>query len=283
MIIIKIRSSHALCIALLFFGNVFPWGKVGHEVVAFIADKNLSPAAREKIKPLLAGETFEEISIWADTYKQSHRNTGPWHYINLPVRQIVTINDIPQYYSLNGHHPTDNVISQIKINIRELKNQNSSMKEKQIALKFLVHFMGDVHMPLHVGDDNDAGGNDKRVRYFSPTSRSDHGHVTNLHSLWDNLIEVKAAEDPAQLGDELNKKISDLEKQKWSSGSVENWAIESYSVSKNIIYPDFLAGPTETVVPLPRNYYSKMRPICNGQLEKAGVRLAKVLEEIFGK
>jgi len=143
--------------------------------------------------------------------------------------------------------------------------------------------MGDIHMPLHVGDDNDAGGNDKRVRHFSPTSRSGRGHVTNLHSLWDNLVEVKAAEDPDQLGDELNKKISTVEKRRWDSGTVEDWAIESYRVSKNDIYPGLPEGPTATVIPLSRNYYSKMRPVCDKQLEKAGVRLAKVLEEIFAK
>jgi hypothetical protein len=133
-------------------------------------------------------------------------------------------------------------------------------------------------MPLHVGDDNDKGGNEKKVRYFAPTSHSNKGHVTNLHSLWDNLVEIKAAEDPATLGDELNRMISSTEKQKWSSGTIEDWAIESYSVAKNEIYSSL---PSD--ISLPKNYHSKMRPICDKQLEKAGVRLAKILEDIFGK
>jgi hypothetical protein len=261
---------------------VFPWGSVGHETVARIAQDNLNPATMAKIKPYLSGESLEDVSIWADTYKRSHRNTGPWHYINLPVRENVTVNNISQYYN-TGHHPTDNVVCQIKVDIKELKNPQASFKEKQLALKYLVHFIGDVHMPLHVGDDDDKGGNGKRVRYFSPTSQSKKGHVTNLHSLWDNLVAVKAAENPTELGDELNKKISSSEKQNWLSGSVENWAIESYLVSKKTIYPGFNHGSDSTVVNLQRNYYSKMRPICDEQLEKAGVRLAYVLEDIFGK
>jgi len=262
---------------------IYPWGNVGHETVARIAEDNLSQVTLQRMKPLLAGESLEEISTWADQYKRSHRNTGPWHYINLPVRQNVSVQDLPRYYALNGHHPTDNVISQIEKDIRELKDSRTPLNRRQDDLKFLVHFMGDVHMPLHVGDDNDAGGNDKRVRYFSPASRSGRGHVTNLHSLWYNLVEVKAAEDPDQLGDDLNRKISTVEKQRWDSGTVEDWAIESYRVAKNAIYPALPEGATLTVIPLSRDYYSKMRPVCDEQLEKAGVRLAKILEEVFGK
>jgi hypothetical protein len=260
-----------------------PWGSVGHKTVAYLALINLSTATLEKIRPLLAGESLEDISIWADTYKRSHRNTSPWHYIDLPVRQAVTVSNISRYYASSGHRPSDNVISQIKIDIKELKDPGASFKEKQLALKYLVHFMGDVHMPLHVGEDNDAGGNGKRVRFFAPTSSSNKGHITSLHSLWDNLIEVKAAEDPEQLGNELNAKITVTEKQKWDLGSVEDWAVESYTISRDVIYPGLKAGPVEAVVVLPRDYYSRMRPIVDEQIEKAGVRLARVLEEIFGK
>ncbi len=94
---------------------------------------------------------------------------------------------------------------------------------------------------------------------------------------------MKAVEDPDQLGDELNRNISAAEKQRWDAGTVEDWAIESYRVAKNVIYPGLPAGATVTVISLSRNYYSKMRPVCNEQLEKAGVRLAKVLEGVFGK
>jgi hypothetical protein len=72
---------------LLYAGAAFPWGKVGHETVAYIAEKNLNSSTIEKIKPLLSGESLEDISTWADDYKQNHKNTAPWHYINLLVRQ----------------------------------------------------------------------------------------------------------------------------------------------------------------------------------------------------
>jgi hypothetical protein len=275
------RQVKNLLFILLFSLPVFPWGRVGHSTVAYIAEKNLSPATLAKIKPYLEGESIEDVAVWADQYKESHRSTGPWHYIDLPTQQLVTVADIPHYCD-QDKHPGGDVVSQIKKDINDLKSPKASFKEKQYALWFLIHFIGDVHMPLHASDDSDAGGNDKKVRFFSPASRSNKGHVTNLHSLWDNLIEIKAAEDPVQFGEELNGEISAPEKQKWESGTIEDWTIESYMVAKNVIYQELPAASGNVIV-LPRDYYSRMRPVVEEQIKKAGVRLARVLEEILGK
>lgn len=263
-------------IILLFFlvTTAFSWGRVGHETIAYIAEKNLSPATMEKLKPLLAGESLESISTWADEIRTSRRSTGPWHYIDFPVREDVTLENLNQF-ERGGH----NILSQINRAISELKAPRSNFRDKQEALKFLVHFIGDASMPLHCSDDNDRGGNEKRVRFFAPTSRSNRGHETNLHSLWDNLIEVKATEDPAMFGDQLNQEITPTEKREWAKGTPESWALDSYRIAKNVIYKNLPSGAG--FVKLPRNYYIKMRPIVDKQLEKAGIRLANVLEEIF--
>jgi hypothetical protein len=271
----------ALLLLILLSLPAFPWGKVGHQTIAYIAEQNLDSLTLAKIKPLLSGESIEDVSIWADQYKTNHRNTGPWHYINLPVRQNLSVKDVARFET--SGKPGANLISQINEDIALLKSGKGSFSEKQTALWFLIHFIGDLHMPLHVGEDSDRGGNGKPVRYFSPTSSSNKGHVTNLHSLWDNLVEVKAAEDPAELGAELNRKITDTEKVAWKSGTIEDWAVESYTVSKNTIYVGFSAGATETAVPLAKDYHSKMRPVCDEQIEKAGVRLAYVLEQVLGQ
>jgi hypothetical protein len=279
-----IALKQSIVAVLLCSISVFPWGKVGHETVAYIAEQNLSQAVKDKIKPLLAGETLVDISTWPDEYKKDHRETAPWHYLDLPVRQDVTANNISHYYSSQSRHGTDNIVSQIKENINKLKNQTTSFQEKQIALKYLVHFVGDMHQPLHMADDNDKRGNDKRVIYFGPTSHKNKGRLTTLHPLWNNLIEIKPdKEDPSELGKSLANKISKSEKLTWDSGTVEDWAIESYSIAKNVIYRGFSTGPTTDAVSLPDDYYFKMRPICEEQLEKAGVRLAFILDEIFGK
>jgi hypothetical protein len=275
------RLKTILFLTLLCVLPAFPWGAVGHATIAAIAEKNLSPETLEKIKPLLSGQTIEEAAIWAYQYKQTHRNTAPWHYIDLPVRQDVTAAAIPSYCAQDKHQGGD-VVSQITKDIEALKAPGTGLQERRKAFWFLIHFMGDVHMPLHAADDNDAGGNDKKVRFFAPDSHSKKGHVTNLHSLWDNLIEVKAAEDPRELGEELSNKITPAERRAWASGSLETWVFESYSIAKNDIYPD-IQPDNAVVTVLPRDYYDKMRPVVDEQLEKAGIRLAVILEEVFGK
>jgi hypothetical protein len=262
-------------ILLLFLVSVaLPWGRVGHETIAYIAEKNLNPATMAKLKPLLAGETLESISTWADEIRPQKRYTAPWHFIDLPVRENVTSTNWNQF--IRGDN---NIDRQIEKDIRELRNQNTSLNEKQEALKFLVHFIGDATMPLHCADDNDRGGNEKQVRFFSPDSRSNKGHVTNLHSLWDNLIEIKAAEDPQILGNQLNQEITSAEKSEWEKGTTIDWILDSYRIAKTIIYNGMPLG--NGFVKLPPDYYSRMRPIVNKQLEKGGIRLAWILEEIF--
>lgn len=280
----KPRDTFFLVLLIFFFlsTNAFPWGSVGHETVAYIAEQNISPATLEKLKPLLAGETLEEISTWADQYKQNHHATSGWHYIDLPIRESITVKDLPRFYSVKGHED-NNVISQIEKEINELKDSQTSFKDKQQDLKFLVHFIGDLHMPLHCSNDNDKGGNDKQVMFFSPDSKEARGHRTNLHSLWDNLIEIKAKEDPVQLGNQLDKAIRSTDKQKWDSGTIEDWAFETYLVTKKVIYPGFSPGPSTVVIALSKDYYSRRRPYVDEQLEKAGIRLAYILQDIFGR
>lgn len=274
------KKNPAFLFILFFAISVFPWGKTGHETIAYIAWQNLSPAAREKIRPLLEDMSIEEASIWADGYKRQHRNTTPWHYIDLPSRENFTAASIPQY-CINDRHRDGDVVSQIRRDIEGLKNPSTNLPDRRKALWFLIHFIGDCQMPLHAADDNDRGGNGKKVRFFSPTSRSHRGHTTNLHSLWDNLIEVKAAEDPEQLGRTLNRRILAEQKSRWEKGTIDDWTFESYSFAKRYIYARLPEGPTDVVILLPKAYYSRMRPAVDEMLEKAGVRLARVLEDIY--
>ena len=259
---------------------VFPWGDVGHKTVACIAESRLPPAVLQAVKQTLNGQTIAEAAVWPDKIKRQKHNTGPWHYINLPVSIQLTKEDLPRYEHSNGKHPDDNIITQINDDITLLKSGTGSKKERTEALSFLIHFIGDLHMPLRICENHDKGGNEVKVRYFSPVSSSNRGHVTNLHSLWDNLIEIKAAETPSALCKDLNKEITPQETQEWRRGTIEDWALESYSVSKDEIYPDLPAARAGVIV-LPRSYHEKNRLIVDKQLEKAGIRLSKLLNEIF--
>jgi hypothetical protein len=143
---------HILLLLLLAL-PVFPYGSVGHETIAYIAEHNVSPATLAKIKPLLGGQSIEEVAVWADVYKRSHRNTGPWHYINIPVRENVSLADLPRFYSLTARQKDANIVRQIEIDIKVLKDRNSTFQDRQQALRFMIHprspARSQVHDSLH--------------------------------------------------------------------------------------------------------------------------------------
>lgn len=182
------------CFYLLLFLAIqpaFAWGPAGHETVAYIAMDNLTPAAKEMITSLLPpGITLAAISNWADEIRNYRRETGPWHYIDLPIRKDITVKD-EQDYCPDGNCITN----QLKIDEAILGDPTKPKADRLEALKFVVHFMGDLHMPLHCADDGDRGGNDKLVRFRTPGSRG-HGSKIQLHALWDRLIEIHTEEVP---------------------------------------------------------------------------------------
>jgi hypothetical protein len=254
------------------------WGPVGHETIAYIAQDTLTPAAKAKIKSLLAqGDDLASISNWADKVRMFGRpDTAPWHFIDLPIRKDLKLKD-EQDYCPNS----DCVLNQLQI-FQGILGDVSKPKSKRLeALKFIVHFMGDLHQPLHCADDNDRGGNEKLVRFKDP-GKPGHGAKIKLHALWDHLIESKTGEDPRELATALEKGITPGERAAWTKGSEKNWAFESYLIAKTKIYPGMDPGTQDyTDKPLPTNYFDKMRPIVDHQLEKAGIRLAFILNQIF--
>jgi len=262
------------------------WGPVGHETVALIAESYLSPAAKEKIASILGPNAgMADVSNWADSMRMFRPYTAPWHFIDLEVRQTLTEEDELRFCAKG-----DCVVDQIGQDIAVLKNPTADLERKQEALKFLIHFVGDVHQPLHCADDHDRGGNEKIVRYWDPSKRSlegghGKGEKIKLHAFWDRLLEIHTGEDPGILAAVLGGEITSAKRKRWSSGNAADWAWESYGIAKTEIFSEFSPGPTSDPngVPLPEDYYGvKMKKIMDLQLEKAGVRLAYVLEDVFG-
>jgi hypothetical protein len=254
------------------------WGPVGHEIVAYIAQDNLTKTAKDKINTILdPGDDLASVSNWADWVREHGRHeTGPWHYIDLPIRKDITVKDEQDYCPDNNC-----VINQLQIFEGILGDESQPKSKRLEALKFVVHFMGDLHQPLHCADDGDRGGNDKEVRYKTPGRRG-YGAKIKLHALWDRLIEIHTDEDPRQLATELEAKITSGDKSDWVTGDEKDWAFEGYLIAKTKIYDGMQAGPQDyTDSPLPSDYYDKMRPIVDEQLEKAGIRLANVLNTVL--
>jgi hypothetical protein len=254
-----------LLTALIFstpnFASEGDWGRTGHRATGEVAQQYLSPKAKKAIKNLLEGQSLAFVSTYADDIKSDadYRMYGPWHYVNLEPGETK--------YTKEKANPDGDLIHGIRKSIAVLKDKNASKEEKSFYLKMLVHFMGDLHQPLHTGRGEDKGGNDIQVRWF--------GDGSNLHRVWDsemiNDFQMSFTE-LAQSTDELSKK--DIEKME--EGSLLDWMYESKKLS-NRVYDSVEIGEK-----LGYEYMYKWFPVVHDQIQKGGVRLAKVLNEIYG-
>lgn len=272
-------ASCCLLLILIPIAQSFAWNETGHKTIALIAKNNMSKLTLSKVQALLSeGESLDSVSAWADNVRTSLTKTSPWHYIDIPISRDVTLTDLPAYYNHKGD-PEGNLVSQINIEIKLLKSPAAPLKKKKQAIRFLVHFIGDLHQPLHCSDSNDRGGNEKKARFKRPDNSRNKAITIPLHKLWDHIIEVKDSKKPEELYRSLNRNINQEKIKKWQHGSIEEWALESYKLAKTTIYQGLPDG--KAVISLPKDYYYKMRPLAEEQLEKAGIRLAMVLENIF--
>ena len=139
------------------------WYALGHRVVAWIAEGRLTPHADSAVRDILGGQSMADASLWADQIRGSRRDTGPLHYVNIPL-------DATAYDSAKQCPGGQCIIAAIESDLRILADPGASSIERAEALKFLIHFMGDLHQPLHVSNNGDRGGND-RPRFSSSTPR----------------------------------------------------------------------------------------------------------------
>jgi S1/P1 Nuclease len=245
--------------------------RVGHETIGHIAEDHLSPSAFKRIREIISpNETVASIGYWADEVRPHRRETRPWHFINLPVREEINQTTIHNYCPGNGC-----VTAQIQINSRLLTDASKSIREKEEALRFLAHFVADLHQPLHCSNDDDKGGNEKLIRF--------QGKRMNLHALWDRLISNENGENSRVLAAKLKAEITTGKAAAWAEGNELSWCLESYAIAKNTIYKDYQRGGRDLAqINLGNAYYQQMRPIVEEQLKKAGVRLAKFLNQLLG-
>lgn len=260
------------------------WGRVGHQTVAYIAQDRLTLNTRRAIQEILGSDQdLATVSTWADAIVRMRPETASWHFFNLNVRQSQGEYDIADV--CKNH---DCVVDQIEKDYGILGQRFASKREKREALKFLVHFVGDIHQPLHCADDKDRGGNEKWFRYYGPTGHSRRYTWVDLHGFWDNLIEPKAKENPRRLASQLEKEIAPKDEKEWAHGRPSDWAYESFLTAQTDIYKELPEGPllekNRWGKDLPGDYYSgRMRRIVDRQLEKAGIRLAYLLNGLFSK
>ncbi len=238
----------------------FGWGVEGHALIVRIAEAQLTARARGQIALILGpGRTLVSVASWADEVRRSRPETGPWHYVDIPIQRahLDMARDCPK---------SECVIARIEDFEKVVANQSAPAVERREALMFLIHFIGDMHQPLHASDNQDKGGNNVQVQLAD--------RRLNLHSLWDTAL-------LARMGSENELAAAwtaDSEKhfKKWSKGSVEDWAEQSHKAAQKVTYGKLPAGTPALVGAA---YEKPADALIRLQIEKAGARLARVLNE----
>jgi len=239
------------------------WGPEGHSLIARIAEAQLTPAVHAKVVEILGPNvTMASVASWPDEIRRSRPETGTWHYIDIPIdqRRLDMTRDCAK---------GDCVIKKIEDFEVVLHDPSTPAVQRREALLFLIHFVGDMHQPLHDSDNKDKGGNDVRVIY--------NGRNMNLHSLWDSgLLGHMGKEDELFPGYSAE---SARHAKKWAKGSVEDWSEQAHKAAVKVTYGKLPKTDKGAPVTITAEYEAKADPVIQEQIEKAGARLARVLDE----
>jgi hypothetical protein len=241
-----------------------PWGANGHRIVAAIAERHLLPVTRMRITELVGPYPLARFGEWADKYRASPegRHTYSWHFVSIPDGEA---------YPRQPYDEPGDVLQALEYQERILADTSRSVADRAMALKFVVHFIGDMHQPLHVGRAEDRGGNDIDVTWF--------GTPTNLHSVWDSrmleFLGLSYSEYTAFLDFATAEQIAS-----WTAGDYVAWAADAMA-ARPAVYalPEAERGDAQR---LGWDYLDAATPIIEAQLLKAGLRLAAVLNRTLG-
>ena len=240
------------------------WGMLGHRIVGEIADHYLSKKAKKSIAAILGNESVAMSSNWADFIKSdpAYNYLSNWHYVNIVSGK--TEQEVMKWLEADT---TTNAYTKIIFLSKELKKKEVPQSDKVLYLRMLIHLVGDVHQPLHVGRPEDLGGNKVRVLWFNEPK--------NLHQVWDDALISSQNLSYTEYTKAINF-VSKDQRKTWQTQQVSFWFYDSYMVAEKV-YGD-VKTPDEK---LGYNYIFKYKAIAEAQLLKGGVRLAGILNDIF--
>jgi hypothetical protein len=243
---------------------VMAWAPEGHQVAAAIAERELTPAARAAVASLLGGQAMMVLdSSWADEIRQQRPDTGSWHYVNIEIGS--------GGYDAARDCPAGNcVVAQIARDTRILSDRSASRAAKAEALRFLIHFVADLHQPLHAADRHDNGGNLETVTW--------HGKRTSLHQIWDSDVVAALGRDSDRIAANIEAGLTPEQKAQLRAGTVQAWTDESFHLAESEIYARL---PSSGRLRLPNDYVQTQSAVARLQLARAGIRLAAILNRIF--
>ena len=282
----------ALLLALaLRAGNACAWGEEGHRMVGAIAERFLGATARARVALLLEDDrladgersnrhSLAEVANWADEIRETPRGRrrGSWHFDNVPLCGAA---DRASYCALGRC-----ASAQLERNIAILGNAKLPVRRRNEALKWVVHLMADIHQPLHAATRGDRGGNALQVSFFGRRDDPRFGPL-NLHAIWDvhmvqRLVREKGGERAV-----VAAPIAAADKAAWERASIPEVIGESHGIAEQFVYPALggkspCSAPPRGVVPVAGAYFATAAPVVEDRLRRAGVRLAKVLNDTLG-
>ncbi|AEE21125.1 MAG: S1/P1 nuclease [Paraglaciecola chathamensis] len=247
-------------LALSFSVNVLAWGQIGHRVTGAIAQQHLTAQAQAAISALLPNEDLAEASTYPDEMRSNpdefwQKKAGPFHYVTIPRGKT--------YPQVGAPEEGDGVTALSKFT-ETLKSSEASKEDKQLALRFIVHIIGDLHQPLHAGDGTDRGGNDFKVNFF--------WQDTNLHRVWDSELIEQRKLSYTEWTEKLSRKISEQNVERWKTTDPKVWIAESIKI-RNEIYPEEKS--------ISWDYLYNHLPQAQERLKMAGIRIATYLNDIY--
>jgi hypothetical protein len=270
------------------------WGDEGHQIVALVAQSFLDSDVRKQVNALLAADTdnltahdIASAATWADKLRQanidgSRERTSQWHFVDIEItapdldKACFNHPAIPTGTVASDGPADDCVVDKINEFAAELADRKTDQEERVVALKFLLHFVGDLHQPLHSADDNDRGGNEKRVS-------AEGFKAGNLHSYWDTPFVVSLGDDAKTVASDLVGHITKTQAAEWQKGSPADWATEAFYIAKSDAYGQLPEPSSRRSYRLSVDYVTTATDDVTKQLSKAGVRLAFVLNNALRK
>ena len=255
------RRLVVIILAALIPAISFAWGPKGHDVVAYIAEQHLSKRAKRNVEQALGGYSMVYVANWMDnaSHTDEYEHTKTWHYVNVDPEEVS--------YARSKKEGKGDVVTAVNDIVKNLKCDDLTAEQERVQLMMLIHLVGDMHCPMHAGHKSDRGGNGTQVKYF--------GKNKNLHSVWDSEIVESAHRwsysEWQQNIDRANKKQQKM----LTQGTPNDWIEETVLLAHDIYERSTIGGN------LSYDYVVYYAPVIEQQLLKGGLRLAKLLEEIY--
>ena len=245
------------------------WGKTGHRVIGTIAERMVGARAKAGVRAILGVESIAEASTWPDFERSNpqaflQKEAGPYHYVTVPVGKTYAEVKAP---------PEGDAVTALEKFAATVRDGHAPLADRQLALRFIIHIVGDLHMPLHAGNGTDKGGNDVKVLF--------NREATNLHAVWDSGLIDQEQLSYSELANWLDARITPADRKAWRTPDPRVWIGESAAL-RDRIYPAPADKPGEPIK-LGFDYVYTWTASRDLRLEQGGVRLATYLDWLFAK